>query len=233
MAKRPVYIPKERGEQFVATKLVDFTWFPGMSKTQKQKSIRSLHEQARKLTGIDKVLEISTKSEDELGISLSAFNVMIVNKKRNMRFSVESAYQSSKVFERGGPHIDLLTKSSGEAKKDIRLKNSGSLLKFVFYGQEWKLEPKTAFYDWLYLNALDRNEDLSLQVCKYSAFTDIEFNPKRSINCQAYSAALYVALSRRGLLRHALSSQDSFLSLIKVARINNAHENQQLQLSLF
>jgi len=233
MAERPVFIPRERGDKFVTTKLLHFTWFPGMSKTQKQKSIRSLHEKIRKLTGIDRVLEISSKSEDELGISLSAFNLMIVTKKRNMRFSVESAYQASKVFERGGPYIDLLTKSSRKAKKDVRLKYSGRLLKFVFFGQEWKLEPKTAFYDWLYLNALDENEDLSLQICKYSAFTDIEFNPKQSINCQAYSAALYVALSKRGLLRDALCSQESFLSVIEDVRLNNSLENQESQFSLF
>ncbi len=233
MAERPVYIPSERGEKFVTTKLVDFTWFPGMSKIQKQKSIRSLHEKIRQLPGIDKVLEISSKSEDELGIRVSAFNLMIVTKKRNMRFSVESAYQASKVFERGGPYIDLLTKSSREAKKDVRLKNSGRLLKFVFFGQEWKLEPKTAFYDWVYLHALDENEDLSLQICKYSAFTDIEFNPKQSINCQAHSAALHVALSKRGLLRDALSAQVSFLSVIKDVRLKNDLENQELQLSLF
>ena len=146
-----------------------------------------------------------------------------------MRYSVESAYQASKVFERGGPYIDLLGKSSREAKKDIRLKNSGRLRWFVFYGKQWELEPKTAFYDWLYLNALDKNEDPSLEICKYSAFTDIEFNPEKSINCQAYSAALYVALSRRGILREALCSQESFLSVIKGALINNAHENQEIQ----
>ena len=233
MAKRPVYIPRDRGHEFVATKIVEFTWFPGMSKKQKQKSIRSLHGQAKKLLGIDKVIEISSKSEDELGVNLSAFNLMIVTKKQNMRFSVESAYQASKVFERGGPYIDLLKESSRKAKKDIRLKDSGRLLKFVFYGQEWKLEPKTAFYDWLYLNALHKNEHMASQVCKYSAFTDIEFNQQKSINCQAHSAALHVALSRRGLLRDALSSRESFLSVIKGARINNANENEELQLSLF
>ena len=31
----------------------------------------------------------------------------------------------------------------------------------------------------------------------YEAFTDIEFNPKKSFNCQAYSVALYKSLLKR------------------------------------
>jgi hypothetical protein len=186
-----------------------------------------------RLPSIESVLEISSKSEEQTGVSLSAFNLMITTKKKNVIFSVESAFQASKVFQRGGPYVDLLEKSSREAKKDARLRESGRLTKFLFYGEEWPLEPKTAFYDWLYLNALEKNKELSLAACQYSAFTDIEFNPKKSINCQAYSAALYVALSKRGILQEALSSQASFLSAIKGAAINNAYENQRIQSSLF
>lgn len=48
----------------------------------------------------------------------------------------------------------------------------------------------------------------------YDAFTDIEFNPKRSINCQAEAAAIFVSLSRQGLLRDALEAEDSFREIV-------------------
>ena len=48
----------------------------------------------------------------------------------------------------------------------------------------------------------------------YEAFTDIEFNPDKSINCQARAAALYVSLRREGVLEKALSSQTAYLELL-------------------
>ena len=66
MANRPVYIPKTNSESVgVTTKDVEFEWFPGMSKSQKQKSILSLHEASYKLD-ISPLLEISSKSMVEL-----------------------------------------------------------------------------------------------------------------------------------------------------------------------
>jgi hypothetical protein len=64
MAQRPVYIPTGEKTHFVKTEFVDFTWFPGMSVSQKQKSIDSLHEAATNLPNVDKILEISSKSRD-------------------------------------------------------------------------------------------------------------------------------------------------------------------------
>ena len=37
------------------------------------------------------------------------------------------------------------------------------------------------------------------QIRERDGFTDIAFNPKKSLNCQARSAALYVALARDGI----------------------------------
>ena len=75
------------------------------------------------------------------------------------------------------------------------------------YGDdEWPLIPRTRFYDWLYITALSQNKELSEAVINYNAFTDIEFNPRKSINCQARSAAIYVSLYRAGKLEEYLSS---------------------------
>jgi len=48
----------------------------------------------------------------------------------------------------------------------------------------------------------------------YDTFTDIEFNPKRSFNCQARSCALFVALARKGLLGEA-ETKAGFLDILQ------------------
>ncbi|EOU9531549.1 hypothetical protein ACOJBR_004023 [Cronobacter dublinensis] len=214
MAVRPVFVPSDTGPVLSVTKDVAFTWAPGMSKTQKQKSIRALHLAANE-RGVTNLLEISSKSEDELGVKLSAFNLLIKTKKLGKEFSVESAFQASKVFEFGGPFVDILDKSSIEAKRDVRLKESGGLIHFNFYNTLWPLIPRTAFYDWLYLSALNQNKKLAKELLNYEGFTDIEFNPAKSINCQARAAALFVSLMRRNILDEILSSKENFLSLLK------------------
>lgn len=215
MAKRPVYLAStEKDIPGVIIKSIEFAWFPGMSKIQKQRSIDSLHGAAEKLS-IAPILEISSKSKIDLGVNLSAFNLMITTKKGSRSFSVETAFQSSKVFERGGPFVDLLEKTSREAKTDIRLQESGNLVRFDFFSRTFDLKPRTFFYDWLYVNALHQNEQLAEEVGQYKAFTDIEFNPKKSINCQAYSAALFVALHETGMLSAALESPEKFLNVLQ------------------
>jgi len=122
MAKRSVYRVNNLNKDYIEEVEVEFKWYSGFSISQKQKSIRSLHNSYSKLYINDKLLEISSKSENDLGVKLSAFNLMIYTKD-NKIFSVESAFQASKKFELGGPYLDILNKTSKEAKKDDRLKN--------------------------------------------------------------------------------------------------------------
>ncbi|UOG91180.1 MAG: hypothetical protein L3K52_13335 [Candidatus Thiothrix sulfatifontis] len=232
MAKRPIYISTIEGDILVTTQYVEFQWFPGMAVSQKQKSIDSLHTSAMQLPDITKMLEISSKSREPIGVALSAFNLMISTVKFNRTFSVESAYQSSKVFEHGGPFLDILEKTSIEAKKDPRIQESGRLVGFRFFGVNWELEPLTAFYDWLYINALKKQPTYADQIRDYSAFTDIEFNPERSINCQAYSVALFVSLQRRNLLDYATSSKSAFLEVVTKAVVSNARQDESVQAGL-
>ncbi|EIV8656334.1 hypothetical protein MA790_004589 [Vibrio parahaemolyticus] len=214
MAIRPVFVPKTDGSIGVIEKAIDFKWHPGMAKSQKQKSVSELHSSA-KLLGINNILEISSKSLDELGILLSAFNLSFVTKKHNHKITVESAFQGSKVFKRGGPYKDLYLADSRTSKKDIRIKDSGQLVGFKFFNTEFPLIPRTYFYDWLYIKALVSNPQLVDQLYKFDGFSDIEFNPKKSINCQAHAAALYVSLNSAGVLEEALSSPDLFLRVTK------------------
>jgi hypothetical protein len=224
MAQRPTFVPCLNGNVLVQVKLVDFTYHSGFAVVQKQKSIDSLHNAITEKLGFKNILEISSKSRDDLGIALSAFNLMITTKKLSKTFSVECAFQSSKVFEGNVQYLDLLDKTSREAKKDTRLKESGNVIGFNFYNQFWETTPLTAFYDWLYINALNSKPEYHEQLLKYEAFTDIEFNPQKSINCQAKSVALFCALYKRNLLEDALISQESFLTLYKDYDIGNSYK---------
>ncbi|WP_448374527.1 DarT1-associated NADAR antitoxin family protein [Fervidobacterium sp.] len=213
---------------------IDFEWFPGFAKSQKQKSIHSLHENYLKTYGLahnkTRVLEISTKSNTKLGAELSAFRLKFYHPKLKKEIPVENIFQSSKVFEAEGipegvQYLDLLEKSPSEAKKDPRLREGKKLIGFRFLGIDWPLEPQTLFYDWIYINAVYQNKSLREKITEYDAFTDIEFNPKKSINCQAKAAALYVSLYRRGLLEIALESVENYKRII-TSRQQNVNDKQ-------
>ena len=202
MAKRLVFLPTAPDQpKLYSERLVSFKWIPGMAISQGTKSVINVHASATEQLGISHVLEISTRSPEELGIRLSAFNLPIAIGERKV--SVEVAYQSSKVFENAGPFKDLLAGSSLHAKQDLRLKTSGPLVGFRFEGVEWPLSSTPNFYDYLYIRALLEFPD-SEQLRNYDAFTDIVFSQStieqrenKSFNCQARSAAIYCSLLQR------------------------------------
>ena len=147
MARRPVFVP-DSDKLYVSEVSLDFEQFSGSSIQQKQRSIASLHASYVARFPSSRVLEVSSKSERDLGVQLSAFNLMIEHPERGS-YSVECA----------------------------------------------------------------RHDKLVEQVMMFDAFTDIEHNPERSINCQARSVAKVVGLARAGLLADALQSPRAFLEL--------------------
>ena len=62
---------------------------------------------------------------------------------------------------------------------------------------KWPIQPETMFYDWLYMRAVRDSGNITY-LSQFDAFTDIEFNPKKSFSCQARSAAMAVSLFREG-----------------------------------
>lgn len=220
MAKRPIFIPLGKAEHLVEEIQVDFEWSPGFAPVQKKKNIAAMHE-AAKIQGLYPLLEISTKSEELIGQRLSAFNLKIATDIGEI--SIESAFQGSKVFENGGPFTDIYGKDSRGAKKDERIRESGSLIGFNYFGQEWPLVPKTAFYDWLYLTALQPHQEYLKKLFMYKGFTDIEFNPSKSINCQARTCALLISLIKLGLLDDALRSQKDFIEMVSSDSFKQDH----------
>lgn len=219
MAERPIFMPAPESPELVNELFLSIKWHPGFAQSQKGKNIEALHEAAAQ-RGIAPLLEISSKSKSERGRHMSAFH-MAVPTKNYGRIKLELAFQGSKVFERGGPFTDLYRKGDdeiGKAKRDPRLQESGRLTGFCFEGIDFPLEPKTAFYDWLYCSFLWDHRDWATKLYAYAGFTDIEFNPQRSINCQARAAALFLSLMKRGDLEGALQSPTVFVQTLLQSR---------------
>jgi hypothetical protein len=216
MTERPVFIPAPDSSELVREVFLPLRWHSGFAPVQKEKNIRALHEAAA-AAGIRNVLEVSTKSDSKRGQHLSAFYLK-VNDETVGEMPLESAFQGSKVFEYGGPFVDLYRADARSAKKDPRLKTSGRLIAFEFAGFRWPVEPKTAFYDFLYARCVYPHRDWAVKLFDYGGFSDIEFNPWKSINCQARSVALFVTLLKRQLLDEALGSPLAFLKVLGESR---------------
>jgi hypothetical protein len=212
MAERPVFIPVSGSQDLVKEIFFNLTWNPGFAAVQKKKNVTALHEAAAR-SGWTELLEISSKSEQKLGQHLSAFHLKV--RAANIgEIKLECAFQGSKVFEHGGPYTDLYRVDPKDAKRDPRLQESGRLTGFKFNEFSFPLEPKTIFYDWLYVNAIYPHREWLERLYKYAGFTDIEFNPNKSINCQARSCALFVSLMKNNLLHQAVKSPQAFTNVI-------------------
>lgn len=199
--------------------MVEFEWFPGFAAVQKQRSIASLHRAALAQLGITRILEVSTKSQHAVGVRLSAFNLQVEVDGEPSPVLLEAAFQGSKVFRSRDPLTHLYKMSDGrEVKRFMRSLPDDELVGFRFAGHDWPLIPRTAFYDWLYLNSLRRlvheDRDLERALHGFDAFTDIEFNPGQSFSCQARSCALYLALERSETLASALANPGAFIELL-------------------
>lgn len=184
MASRPAWSVRD-GQ--VTKQMFEFSWNGGFAYVQTQKNVKALHDTITACHG-EQALEVSSKSDSELGRKLGAFSL------RLGEFSLENVFQAAKKYEFGGPYEELLLLTPKEAKTDERHHTSGKLQCFVHEKFEWPLEPKTAFYDYIYVKAVIENFGYELNLKEYQWFTDIVFNPNKSINCQARSIALYKLL---------------------------------------
>lgn len=213
MAERICFISTPGGETLVREQRIAFKYHTGFALSQKRRSIASFHEAVGHACPGSSILEVSTKSAEAVGVAMSAFNLRTAGLDGSRERPLENVFQSSKVFELGGPYRELLEVPPADAKRDPRLRSSGRLVWFDCGGQRWDTVPATLFYDWLYVGALWRNPKLAEQAARYDCFTDIEFNPARSVNCQARSAAMFASLWRLGLAKRAAEDSGFFRSL--------------------
>lgn len=211
MAVRPIFLPLAEAPFWDAVD-VEFQWHPGMAISQKQKSIDSLHHSALDTLEISWPLEVSSKSTSALGTCLSAFRLGILHETIG-EISLESAFQGSKVFSQSGQIIDAYNMESRESKAFAgHINESEELVGFHWMGRNWPLEPKSWFYDWLYINGIVHSlPEAPAQIRRHDAFTDIEFNPKKSFNCQARSCAIIASTKDDEELRALLMNPDSMV----------------------
>lgn len=168
MAVRPIFISTGDIEKPFITKDISFNWIKGMSYSQKCKRRDSLALEISKLYDIKRWLEISTKSDKEIGVKLSALNLLLNTSTGTD--SVENIYQNSKVFE------------------------DNKIVNFKYNDCVFENEPTGMFYDYIYMYAILQNHNLINDFACYDYFSDIEFNPKKSLNTQARAAAIFKTL---------------------------------------
>ncbi len=216
MAKKIVFFVN--GNNCVEEVIIDFHYVKGMAFSQRVKCADSLAESIKNRYPEFNHLEISTKSRNELGKQLSAFNLMYEG------HPVESIFQSSKVFENNVQFGFLINSNPLNAKKFINENRSGNLIKFKYKDVIYPINPQSAFYDWVYIKAL-HNSEYAIAVTNYSIFSDIEFNYKKSINCQARAAAIYVSIVRQNKINYYLSDFENFKQIYQ--------QIEKEQLSLF
>lgn len=218
MAIRPIFIPKSGNGPLIETVELNIKWSGGFAISQKQKNISALHEAARE-SGITPVLEISTKSMQKVGFRLSAFNLKL--EVHGAMKSLESVYQSCKVFAQSGQHEMLMDLDPLKAKKTVRELGKGPIIGFRFEGRDFASEPKNAFYDWLYIRAISPHEDWIKRNLSFAAYSDIEFTPHKSLNCQARAVAEFHALSMRDRVNDVVHDFESFRELLNYSQQND------------
>ncbi len=185
MATRPAWFV-ENGQ--VKKKDYDFKWNPGLAPSQKKKNVKALHESIG-----DKTLEVSTKSDNEFGASLSPFNLTVEGN------PMESVYHASKNYVKTGPLTDLKNIHPLKAKRDERHNTSGPFIGFNFNGEDYPFKPRSYFFNYLYYLAVQESilaEDLE-KLLDYNFFTDIEFNPNKGVSNQARAIAIVKAIYQK------------------------------------
>ncbi len=187
---------------------IEFEFFPGQSASQKKKNVEALHAAFLKRYPTMKVLEISTKSDQEVGIALSPFNLTLRLPFLQKAFSIENIYQASKVYEHGGPFYDLLGASALEAKRDPRKQKVGKVVHFNLENKQYPANPDTAFYTWLYFRAIKEHPLLAQKLLEFNAFTDIECAEEPKGGNQALACCIYVSMAQAGVLKNIHSFSD-------------------------
>lgn len=221
---------------------VEFVWHKGMSLQQRQRSVASMHQVITSRRPDQEPLEVSTRAIDfDLGRALSAFNLSLrgypvenifqaakvmndggpypgllkveaAAAKRDCRIQTrdsKSDCQANNVRFRGRSSFE----TSDEVCRACRSRADRHLAGFRSRDFTWGLEPKSLFYDALYITALmaPQNRDLASRVSAHSVFTDIAFNQKvpyaeaGPFNCQARSCAIFTTLVRSGLEESAIA----------------------------
>lgn len=211
-ARRLVFIPVDV-LPFYEEKEVEFKWEGGFPTIEiVRKSSKNLTESAKQNLKLKEVFEVS-RAGDEFFRNFSAFKLKI-KVDIETKMYLEVVYQYSKVWRLESCN-DLLQISSKmaksrEAKKTAKQKKQEKevmeryCIKIGDLEREFPIEPKEAFYNWLYIFALMQNQNKKLREGLIRivndnpvGFTDIYYkNSKNRYNCQARAVAQFIGMYR-------------------------------------
>lgn len=219
MSERSVFVCRDE-YPFVEELRVRMEWFPGFALSQKRKCELNLHANFNRWYPGVKCLEISSASLYSLGAKLSAMELQIETD--SGMTSVESAFQSSRIYEQDGevigPFPEYLFLPGRECKKLVKEQSRGlHAHQYCYQGQTFPV-PRfniPLFYNYVYIHALTQPQNRALREALLdsgcTAFTDLATS---SINSQARAAAIFVSLARQGLLDQ-VQDYDSYLTLFR------------------
>lgn len=241
MTVRGAFIPKATYPYFEEIG-VAFNWYNGFSMQQKQRCATAMHTALICTYPDIKPLEISSSSGYQIGQALSAMHIKKWSNILNDYTSVESAFQSSRIYitadnKQIGPFPEYLGLDGKACKRLVKEKSQGLYAsEYIFEGLKFPVPDFhiSLFYDYIYLNALleEPNRELASQLISggFNCFTDLA---TKALNSQARSCALFVSLYKLGLL-DKVQDYNTFLELFRVD-LNaknyakpNAYENRQL-----
>ena len=139
-----------------------------------------------------RVLEISSRSRDALGRSLSAMYL----REPESGQPVEAVYQAAKCYGEGGP-AEVLDDGFRSKTRDRERALAGPLSGFQHKGTFWPIETGTQFYDRLWMLSA---RAAGVGATDHDAFTDMFHRRGRSMACQARTMAMMQGMLRsRGL----------------------------------
>ena len=147
------------------------------------------------------VLEISSRSDEPLGRSLSAMRLRAADTDDVRGLPVESIYQAAKCYGDQGPDEQPLPNGFDAKRRDRERRGAGALAGFEHDGRFWPATSGSAFYDRLWIKAAGAaaGEDPA-SLHGYAAFSDQFHRPGQAVACQARAAAMLVGLDRAGQL---------------------------------
>lgn len=209
MAKRILFM-KKNSEPFNEELEIEFDWAPGLNAVCRQRSIDNLQKAAGRIYPCLRILDTSYVSGQKEGVGLSSSNLSITLASGES-IPLESAYQGSKMINNMGPYTDLYYTNALKVKSDPRL--NGEVTGFHFEGVDYSAKDPHAFYNWLFCRALSENPELSGQLEKYDAYSNIMV-PVDAEECEARAAAVYEGLRISGKLALCLDNFDTFCNIV-------------------
>lgn len=209
MAKRLYFVAKPSYQGLIVEKTIEFENFRGETLSQKHKSIDAMHHAIRAFEGGGNILEVSPVSPVDIGRRLSGINLMCLTKEGDS-YPLMNIFESAKVFEHGGPYMDLLSADPYSVSEDPRLRSSGRLLGFYFEDQPYGLMPRNLFFDYIYIQALNAHKELHEEILRQEMITDIEYHMGSMFASSARACAYFISLTKVGLLEESLKSLESF-----------------------